>query len=255
MPRSVWRYWRSKVERISIERGEEEGGPTLGVQSLPERVLLSVASSEDPVAEELHGEDSERADGSEIVGVHREVVGGVAVGEGDPGEVSDGEHESKAVRGDVHSAEDSGLRDIVVVSTATSKREELRPTSFHSASITYQAWNATTRYMLSVMRPILLYCAPARHKSMRTQRMSPGLISLKALISNDPRRGLRERPMNHCIINILSVRSGVAEVLERTLKKSLSVFPPRASISPSWKLCTYTKMAYTYLISSISSVS
>jgi hypothetical protein len=71
-------------------------------------------------------------------------------------------------------------------------------TSLNSASNTYQRWNAVVNTILSVTLPIRSYCHAIMDKSITIQRINPGLISLKHLMSKSPRRGLRERPINHC---------------------------------------------------------
>lgn len=76
-----------------------------------------------------------------------------------------------------------------------------------------------------------------------TQRMSPGRISLKDLMSNEPMRGLSDRPMNHCAGERAQKEKRAAARGARTLKKELDVLPPNASISSSRKLCAYTNMA------------
>lgn len=74
--------------------------------------------------------------------------------------------------------------------------EEL--TSLNSASNTYHRWNAVVKTILSVILPILSYWKAIMERSITIQRINPGLISLKHLMSKSPRRGLSERPMNHC---------------------------------------------------------
>jgi hypothetical protein len=94
----------------------DEPGPLLrlhrlqaGLPAVPEIVLLAVGGAEDVVAEHVEGEDDGGQDGAELDLLVDEVAGLEGVGEGDPGEVADGEHETEAVGGDVHGGEDGGL--------------------------------------------------------------------------------------------------------------------------------------------------
>lgn len=77
----------------------------------PEIVLLSVRGSENVVSNGLKSDDSSDGGGGEFGRVESEVSSLKGVGEGDPSEISEGEHESEAVGGDVHLGEDGGLEE------------------------------------------------------------------------------------------------------------------------------------------------
>ena len=70
-----------------------------------EAVLLVVAAAEDIIAEALHGEDAEDPVDAEVDGVDSEISRLERVDEGEPGEISESEHESEAVGRDIHGRE------------------------------------------------------------------------------------------------------------------------------------------------------
>ena len=74
-----------------------------------EAVLLVVRGAEDVVAQALDGKNSENALKTEIDGVHGQVAGLDAVGEGHPYEVTKRQHHAEAVLDDVDGRENGGL--------------------------------------------------------------------------------------------------------------------------------------------------
>ena len=82
---------------------------TLWVSTLAEIVLLSVADTEDVVSYELNAKNGDSTDKTELDGGKGEVSSLESVGKGDPGQVSDREHESESVGRNVHLGEDGGL--------------------------------------------------------------------------------------------------------------------------------------------------
>lgn len=85
------------------------GGVPVRVPARAESVLLAVRRAEHGVAKRLHGEDASTPGPAQAHGVHGEVPGLEAVGEGQPDEVPEREHDTEAVRRDVHGGENGGL--------------------------------------------------------------------------------------------------------------------------------------------------
>lgn len=85
---------------------------TLGIPSLSELVLLSITSSENPVSQELYGQNSSSSIQSQIVGIEREISCRVAVREGNPCQISNRQHESESVCRNIHRTENGSLRKI-----------------------------------------------------------------------------------------------------------------------------------------------
>lgn len=74
-------------------------------------VLLPVTRPENVVPRSLGGNDSNHAQRRQSDRVESQVPGLQGVGEGDPGEVTDGEHEPEPVRRDVHRGQYRGLSE------------------------------------------------------------------------------------------------------------------------------------------------
>jgi hypothetical protein len=68
---------------------------------LTELVLFVVGNSENVVTDSLYGEYSDATEKTDILGVLCEIVGGVGVGEWNPKEVSNREHETETVGGNI----------------------------------------------------------------------------------------------------------------------------------------------------------
>src|SRR5271156_4965112 len=73
-------------------------------------------------------------------------------------------------------------------------------TSLYRPSATYQAWKAKTNHIESVTLlhpPRRVACSQTMLMLTRTQRINPGLSSLKDLMSKEPMDGFNSRPINH----------------------------------------------------------
>lgn len=94
---------------IPIDAPTNEMRLTLGVLAIAEVILFSVCSSEDIISEEIDCKNSKSPDGTELNGVERKVSGLERVGEWYVGEITNGEHETKAIAGNVHGSKQRGL--------------------------------------------------------------------------------------------------------------------------------------------------
>lgn len=94
--------------RLCFDRGND--CPTFRVLAVPEVVLLRVGGPEDVVSGSLDGEHTRNGDRGELGRVEGEVAGLKCVGEGDPAEIANRQHEAEAVGDDIHGGEQSGLR-------------------------------------------------------------------------------------------------------------------------------------------------
>ena len=83
---------------------------TLWVAAVAEVILLAICRSENIVAGAMDEEDEGCISGTELDVGKGEVSRLKGVDERNPGEVTDGKHETESVSGDVHSRKDCGLR-------------------------------------------------------------------------------------------------------------------------------------------------
>lgn len=88
---------------------------TLLIPSILEVILFLVADSEDVVSNSLEGENSQRAVLAQKGGVEGQVSSLQAVGEGYPYQVTEGEHEAEAIRGDVHGCQHGSLHSTEIL--------------------------------------------------------------------------------------------------------------------------------------------
>lgn len=83
----------------------------LGVGAVAELVLFRVGFAENVVADEVDSNDSRSSSDTEVDRSESKVAGLQTVDEGHPDEVSNREHETEAVGGNVHSGEDGRLHE------------------------------------------------------------------------------------------------------------------------------------------------
>ena len=101
-------------------------GPlTLRVFAVPEVVLLAIRAPEDPVTNEVHGQNRHGVHRTKLHRVEGEVACLEGVGERHPGEVADGEHKAEAIGRDVHGSEDSRLTNLLAFLMSQRTKEGL----------------------------------------------------------------------------------------------------------------------------------
>ena len=83
---------------------------TLGVLAIPEIVFLSVGVTEDVVSDAVEGEDGGGENRAKFDGVEGQETSLKGVDEGHPHQITDREHEAKAIARDVHGGEDGRLK-------------------------------------------------------------------------------------------------------------------------------------------------
>ena len=92
---------------LGLEVGKMLDAGVLGVRA--EVVLLAVGQTEDAITSSQNSADSDQAQSAELLGVGSQVTGLGRVHEGHPNNVSETQHESKAIGGDVHRRQNGRL--------------------------------------------------------------------------------------------------------------------------------------------------
>ena len=83
---------------------------TLRVLAIAEVIFLAIRGTEDVVAEQVRSQNEPGVEWAELNLVEHEVARLERVDEGQPREVTDGQHEAETICGDIHGGEDGRLR-------------------------------------------------------------------------------------------------------------------------------------------------